>query len=121
MNPGPRSLEQLEIWNEAVAFSQTIYQLSHAWPEAEKFGLTAQIRRAAVSIPANLAEGLGRGRSGEIARFARISLGSAYEVYTLLKIAEQLGYPGDYPQAYSELDRLTKRLSAYLRHWEGKP
>jgi len=115
MNPGPRSLEQLEIGNEAVALSQTIYRLSQAWPEAE------QIRRAAVSIPANLAEGLGRARAGGIARFARISHGSAYEVFTLLKIAEPLGYAGSYPPAYSELERLTKRLSAYLRHWEGKP
>ena len=120
MNPGPRSLEQLEIWKEAMTFSQVIYQLSTAWPEAEKFGLIAQIRRAAVSIPTNLAEGLGRGKAGEIARFARIALGSAYEVFTLLKIAEKLGYAGNYRLAFTELDRLTKRLSAYLRHWEEK-
>ena len=121
METGPRSLEKLEIWNEALAFSEKAYALSKNWPDSERFGLIAQLRRATVSIAANLAEGLGRGRAGEVSRFARIALGSAYEAYTLLRLAERLGFPGAYAEIMPELDRLTKRLSAYVRHWEQRP
>ncbi len=121
METGPRSLEKLEVWNEALAFSEKVYDLSRRWPDGERFGLIAQLRRAAVSIAANLAEGLGRGRPGEVSRFARIALGSAYEAYTLLRLAERLGYPGAYTEVMPELDRLTRRLAAYVRHWEQRP
>jgi four helix bundle protein len=120
METGPRSLEKLEVWNEALVFSEKIYILTKRWPDSERFGLTPQLRRATVSIAANLAEGLGRGRAGEVSRFARIALGSAYEAYTLLRLAERLGFPGAYAEVMPELDRLTRRLSAYIRHWEER-
>jgi four helix bundle protein len=68
------------------------YALTSHWPRAELFGLTGQIRRAAVSIPCNLAEGQGRGTSAEVARFAQIALGSLYELDTLLQIGAELNF-----------------------------
>ncbi len=117
----PESVENLRIWQESMDLAVLVYGLTRRWPESERFGLIAQLRRAAVSIAANLAEGLGRGRPGEVSRFARIALGSAYEAYTLLKLAERLGYPGAYTEVMPELDRLTRRLAAYVRHWEQRP
>ena len=88
----PDSVENLQIWKESVAFVEVIYTATKAWPKEEMYGLTSQIRRAAVSIPANLAEGVGRGTRRETARFAQIALGSLYETDTLCVIAARLGY-----------------------------
>jgi four helix bundle protein len=73
-----------------MAVVKESYALSGAWPKSELFGLTSQVRRAAVSIPCNLAEGRGRGTNPEMARFAQIALGSLYELDTLLLIAAEL-------------------------------
>jgi four helix bundle protein len=72
----PESVEKLEIWQEAVEIVRILYELTKSWSREEMYGLTSQIRRAAVSIPANIAEGVGRGGPGEMSRFAQISLGS---------------------------------------------
>jgi len=86
------------------------------------YGLTAQVRRAAVSIPANLAEGVGRGGSGEMARFAQIALGSLYELDTLLHLAVELKYASQ-EQVMHVRDRLTmmaKRTSSFIRYQEDR-
>lgn len=88
----PESVEKLEIWREAVEIVKAVYGLSQSWPQEELYGLTNQVRRAAVSVPATLAEGLGRGTPGEMARFAQIALGSLYELDTLFFLAAELGY-----------------------------
>jgi four helix bundle protein len=81
------------------------------------FGLTSQIRRAAVSIPANIAEGKGRGSYAEVARFARIALGSAYELDTLLEIAAELDFPGSpqIPDVRQRLTSLVRQLSTFIQ------
>lgn len=88
---GPNSVTRLEIWQEGMAVVKDIYRTTGSWPKAEFYGLTAQVRRAAVSIPANIAEGVGRGTAREAGHFARIALGSLYELDTLLQIAADLG------------------------------
>lgn len=88
----PDSVENLQIWQDSVTLVEVIYAATKAWPKEEMYGLTSQIRRAAVSIPANLAEGVGRGTRRETARFAQIALGSLYETDTLCVIAQRLGY-----------------------------
>ena len=70
----PESVEKLEIWQEAVEIVRIVYELTKSWPREEMYGLTSQIRRAAVSIPANLAEGVGRGGPGEMGVALRRSL-----------------------------------------------
>jgi four helix bundle protein len=90
---GPDTVKSLRVWQEGISVVKEIYALTDDWPKHEIFGLTSQIRRAAVSIPANIAEGKGRGSNAELVRFSRIALGSAYEMDTLLEIATELGFP----------------------------
>ncbi len=82
----------LTVWQVAMDFTDAIYGASAIFPKHEAFGLTSQIRRAAVSIPSNIAEGWGRGRTGEYLQFLRYARGSLYEVETQLRIAARRGY-----------------------------
>lgn len=112
----PDSVENLQIWKESVSFVEAIYTGTKAWPKEEMYGLTSQIRRAAVSIPANLAEGVGRGTRRETARFAQIALGSLYETDTLCVIATRLGYiDQDTRRKWREtIAGLCKRISRFI-------
>nr|WP_255639373.1 four helix bundle protein [Deinococcus betulae] len=75
------------IWQEGMQQVEAIYAVTACWPGSELYGLTSQARRAGISIPANIAEGVGRGSAAELARFCRIALGSAYELMTHLKFS----------------------------------
>ena len=114
------SVGNLEIWSEAMDTVELTYALTQSWPEVEKYGLISQTRRAVVSIPANLAEGAGRGTRKEKSRYGRIALGSLYELDTLLQIAVRLGFAGGDETAAlrARLAQLAKRLNAYIRHQE---
>ena len=83
-------LDDLKIWNKAMKIAEEIYQLSAAFPSDERFGLTSQIRRCAVSIPSNIAEGAGRETKGEFKNFLSIASGSSYELFTQLTLAYKL-------------------------------
>ena len=87
-----RSFEDLEVWQLSVESVEMVYRLSQRFPDSERFGLTAQVRRAAVSVPSNIAEGFGRGSRQDYARFLRMARGSLYEVETQLIIAKRLGF-----------------------------
>ena len=87
-----RSVCELKIWQKAMDLVEACYELSSALPGDERFGLTSQIRRAATSIPANIAEGFGRWNTREFARFLAISCGSLRELETHVIIAQRLGY-----------------------------
>lgn len=82
-----RPHERLEVWNTAIDFVVEIYKLTDAFPNDERFGLTSQLRRAAVSIAANIAEGAGRTSLNEFLHFLSIAQGSASEVGTEMIIA----------------------------------
>lgn len=88
---GPSCVHNLEIWRLGVDLVKEVYELTGSWPKGEGYGLTGQVRRAAVSVPSNLAEGIGRGTPAEMARFSRIALGSLYELDTLFEVARELG------------------------------
>lgn len=85
-------VEQLKIWKKSMKVVQDVYQLSAKFPSEEKFGLTSQMRRCAVSIPSNIAEGAGRETKGEFRNFLSIASGSSYELITQLTIAIQLNF-----------------------------
>jgi four helix bundle protein len=86
------SYQQLDIWKKSLGLVTEIYQISSTFPKAEIFGLTSQMRRAAISIPANIAEGWGRKLTKEFIQFLRIARGSLLELETHLIIAQNLDY-----------------------------
>ena len=83
-----RTHEDLEVWKQAVSLSVSIYKITASFPSDEKFGLTSQMRRAAVSIASNIAEGAARHSRREFVQFLAISAGSASEINTQLIIAK---------------------------------
>ncbi len=93
--------ENLEIWQLGMAFARSIYNASRKFPKIEQYGLTSQIRRAATSIPLNIAEGCGRRTKKDFANFLRNGIGSCLEVITCLKIALQENYLS--PTTYDKL------------------
>ncbi|GAA5531682.1 four helix bundle protein [Deinococcus aluminii] len=117
---GPGTVRRLEIWQEGMSLVEAVYRLSATWPKEEIYGLTSQARRAAVSIPANIAEGVGRGTRPEAARFARIALASAYELHTLLELSARLNLTSAPAliEVLTPLDRLTRRLSRFIQYQE---
>jgi four helix bundle protein len=84
--------EGLRSWTAAIELVLCVYRLSATFPAAEKYGLAAQARRAAVSIPANIAEGAARGSQVDYGRFLRIARGSLAELETLVTISHRLGF-----------------------------
>ncbi|MBX3120293.1 MAG: four helix bundle protein [Fimbriimonadaceae bacterium] len=86
-----KTFRELKVWQLAVQFASSIYELSRTFPKDESFGMTSQIRRAAVSVSSNIAEGWGRNRSTEFARFLEIALGSLRECESLLEVALEVG------------------------------
>ena len=93
LNPPPMpNFRKLDVWVDAHALVLDVYRVTSAFPREELFGLTSQMRRAAVSIPANLSEGCGRGSQAELARFSSNALGSANELDYFFLLAHDLGY-----------------------------
>ena len=87
-----RDFNKLAVWRKAHALTLAVYRASHSFPKEEQYGLTSQARRAAASIPANIAEGCGRSGDAELARFVTIAAGSASELQYHLLLATDLGY-----------------------------
>jgi four helix bundle protein len=82
----------LFIWKKSMDFVTEIYKATADFPQSEKFGLVAQLRRAAVSIPSNIAEGFGRKSKQDFARFCQIAVGSLFEVQTQVIVAKNINY-----------------------------
>lgn len=87
-----RRHHELQVWQEAIKLVTDIYRLTESFPPHELYGLASQMRRSAVSIPSNIAEGAARGSSNEFFRFLTIARGSLSELDTQLTIAVELGY-----------------------------
>lgn len=112
-----RNFRTWDMYKDGMDFVIDIYKLTKTLPEDEKFGLSSQIRRAAVSIVNNIAEGSAKSSSKDFNRFLEMSLGSAFEVETLLKIIQGLEY-GE--QTINEnliqrIDSLEKRINAFIQ------
>ena len=86
------NVEDLKIWKKSMDIVVAIYKLTEHFPKEEKYGLVSQIRRCAVSIPSNIAEGAGRSTKGEFKNFLSIANGSAYELFTQLKLSLKLEF-----------------------------
>jgi four helix bundle protein len=85
-----RDFREIKVWSKAHQLTLAIYKATSAFPRAELYGLTSRLRRSAVSVPANFAEGFGRGGNIELARFLQIAMGSATEVEYHILLARDL-------------------------------
>jgi len=108
-----RSFEEVGVWQEAHKWVLAIYRLTSRFPESERFGLTSQLRRAAISIPANFAEGFGKNTIADKLRFHNMSQGSMEECRYYLLLARDLGY-ADTGDLYGQLQKISRMLSAYM-------
>ena len=118
--------EQLEVWQRGIALVRDVYRLSASFPSDERFGLISQVRRAAVSVPSNIAEGHARHTTREFMRFVSNAQGSLAEVNTQLHIARELHYtPADSLHAVftdiAQLSRMLNNLRRSLHDRDGSP
>lgn len=111
------AFQKLEVYSLSVDFVKDVYSLINTFPDTERFALCSQIRRASVSIPSNIAEGVSRISDKEKAHFIEISYGSLMEVFCQMEIAKELGYitDGQFEEIEGKVERLSKLLSS-LRH-----
>lgn len=105
----------LLAWREAMSLVETVYRDTGNFPRDEVFGLRAQIRRAAVSVPSNIAEGSGRNSPGELRQFVGIACGSLAELETPLELAARLGFLDADATAIRQTDRVAKLVNALRR------
>ncbi len=110
------------IWQRAVQLAILCYQLTNNFPKSELYGLTNQMRRAAVSVPSNIAEGYGRNGKPEYIRFLHISLGSLRELDTQLYIAKEVGLasPELFTSVMKEVDEVQRILVSTLQKIESQ-
>jgi four helix bundle protein len=113
-----RSYKDLIVWQKSIIFVNMIYEASNNFPKSEQFGLTNQIRKAAVSIPSNIAEGYGRKFGKEYLHFLRIATGSLYEVETQLIIASNLKYVTE--EKLTIIEALSTEISKMLHVLSNK-
>ena len=99
-------------WQQAMSLVELVYRDTSRFPRQEAFGLSAQLRRAAISIPCNIAEGAGRRSRGELVQYLGIACGSLAEVETQLEIARRLGYLHGDSDSVRQLPRVGKLLVA---------
>jgi four helix bundle protein len=112
------SYRDLKVWQRVIQMTLAIYRVTTGFPKDEIFGLTGQLRRAAVSVPSNIAEGYGRSSRGEYKQFLGMARGSNLEVQTQLVIAVELGY-GD-SEILKEADNLSNEVSKMLNSLQAK-
>ncbi|KAA9131707.1 four helix bundle protein [Marinihelvus fidelis] len=111
---------RLDAWKVAVELVVEIYEYTVAFPAVERFGITSQMRRAAISIPSNIAEGAARGSTMEFRRFLRIARGSLAELETQVHLAEALRLQTRQPAIHSRLQDLYGLLSGLINAQERK-
>ena len=116
-----RDFKKLDIWQRGLDFSLQVYEKTASFPSEERFGLTSQIRRAATSIPINIAEGAGRVSKKDFAHFLHIAEGSANEVECELIIAKGLNYlsSNNYEILMNEINEIKKMIVGFRSKLES--
>ena len=106
----------LEVWKAGMEITKDIYKVTEKFPKSELFGLTSQMRRAAVSIPSNIAEGNGRFYVKEYLQFLHISQGSLLELMTQIELSKELGFlqKNDFFRLYNKAVSLNKMLKSMI-------
>lgn len=105
--------EKLAVWQMAIEYADEVYSKTESFPDSERFGLTSQLRRAAVSVSSNIAEGSGRNSNQEFVRFIQIAYGSLLETVSQLTIAKRRRYLSDdsFGNLYNQAEQLSISLS----------
>lgn len=117
---GRRPHENLQVWQDSMTLVEAMYKFSSRFPETERFGLTSQLRRAAVSVPSNIAEGAARRSRPEYLRFLSIARGSLSELDTQHQIALRLGYSNPMPDIAELIDRVFAKLTSLINSLGAK-
>ncbi len=114
--------KNLDVWIFSMETVEEVYKITQAFPKEEKYGLTSQTNRAAVSIPVNIAEGIGRNHKKDTIQFLHVSRGSAYEVETLLSIALRIRLIDDlvYNKISEIIDRNIRVINGFINYFENK-
>jgi four helix bundle protein len=117
-----KTYSELDVWQQARMLVKQIYELSKNSPKDEQFGLTTQVRRAAVSIPSNIAEGCGRNHTKDSIQFFFVARGSLYEVETQLLIALDLGFitENESNSVTEQITRCKKLLNGFINYYQTK-
>jgi four helix bundle protein len=117
-----KTYRDLLVWQKSMALVTEIYRLSKAFPKDEAYGLASQMRRCAVSIPSNMAEGYGRNSTGDYIRFLYIATGSLYELQTQIEIALNLQYMNktDFDKLYESSREIERMLNSLTRKLNDK-
>ena len=107
------NFEKLDVWQEAIQFADLVYELTRGFPHDERFGLTNQMRRAAVSVSSNLAEGSSRGSHPDFSRFVEIATGSLFEVVSQATVSRRQGLLSDHEhqRIYAAAEKQSRMLS----------
>ena len=114
-----RSYRDLTVWQKSYELALLVYRMSDAFPSEERFGLTQQIRKSAISVPSNIAEGFGRHTLTDYLRFLAIARGSLYELETQMLLSEDLGFCGK-NQALDLIGDVNRLLNALITSLRAK-
>jgi len=114
-----RPHEKLDAWRESMRLVKIVYTATRAFPKEELFGLTSQMRRSAISIPSNIAEGSARAGRRELAQFLNIAKGSISELETQSLIAVELGYLDARHEIFQLLERVARLVTGFHRKAAG--
>ncbi len=115
-----RRHQRMDVWKLGMTLVEEIYQLTRSFPDGEKYGLVSQMRRAAVSIPSNIAEGAARGGDKEFCRFLLIARGSLAELETQVEICRRLGLVNDVTVKHQLLEHLYAKLNNLIKVLAGE-
>lgn len=116
---GIKTHKDLDVWKEAMSLAKEVYDLAENFPKEETYGLVSQIRRAAVSIPSNIAEGAARNSTKEFIQSLYVSLGSLAELETQLLLSRELGFPKN-EEIDGSIERVRKMLLGLIKHLRGR-
>ena len=111
--------KDLDVWKMGLDIVERVYKITEEFPKEEQFGLTSQLRRAAVSVPSNIAEGAARNTKKEYLQYLYIGLGSLSEIETQLVIAQRLGYFKDV-EIFEQVEHLRRKLLNFIKYIKGK-
>jgi four helix bundle protein len=109
-----RAHHKLEVWRRSIALVKSVYRASGSFPPQELNGLTTQMRRAAISVPGNIADGVGRSGVNDRAKFFAIARGSLTELDTYIVLARELGYLGETAELEREIDDVMGLLGGFM-------